>query len=139
MTILDRLTNWKRRIYAWNICVDILSDPGIDRFIRKWAPSAVSTYNKKVNDYTEFCESKKVLPSMVSLNRSIVAAYLLESTKSSVYPKNQLNIITAALNLYYKRNWGPITNICRDDFIEGLVKSGTSEPMQRCYVETAIY
>ena len=109
------------------------SEPCIDRFMRNWAPSTISIYSKKVTHFIEYCEKYEQSPTSVS--SGTVTSYLLHLTENSVRPKSTLTVTTAALNAFFRASG--VTSPIDDeiyDLVNGLIKSGTSQPLMRSKV-----
>lgn len=96
-----------------------------------YAKSTISTYNVYINKYRDFCVQKSVI--FPSVNPSILADFLTTLAAKSTKPKGVLNTSLSALKAYFRAIGLPLTVFSSDIdlLITGLIKSGTTVPMQR--------
>ena len=105
----------------------------IQRFLTSLASSTWISYNRCFRDYLQFTVEIGVQPDQVS--QGVMADFLTLAANKSRRPKSVLNSTTAALNNYF-RAVDVVSPINQDvqKLVEGLIKSGTLDPMKRTKV-----
>ena len=122
---LENLWEEKLRKQGW-------SDKSKCRFIAIWAPSTLSTYNRVLSKFEQFCDQHGMKFPNVKENELV--DYLCYLAANSDRPKSTLNT-TAAITCFCEATGMP--NLISQDLsklIVGLIKSSTSQPMRRSKV-----
>ena len=98
-----------------------------------WAPSTLSSYDAQLKKYFNFMFVHGVSPSQP--DQGLLADYFTMIAKSSSRPKSLLNMNSAALTCYFDAldTPSPVTQDVRK-LIDGLIKGGTAEPMEKSHV-----
>ena len=109
----------------------------VDRFLRSLAPATWSSYNKQFKKFVEFADVKgvDVVNKPQRIPQGVVVEFLVDRCDSSARPKSVINTSVAVLQNFCKATGVPSvvdTDIVK--LVEGLVKSGTTEPMRRTKV-----
>ena len=109
------------------------SETATVRFIRTWAPTTLHTYSKSIEHLLQFLHSKDV--NYGEVPEHLLAEYLCAVADTSERPHSVLNTLTAAISCFCE-----VVNVPSwvtpkvFKLITGLVKSGTSAPLQRSRV-----
>ena len=94
------------------------------RLLSTWTLTTLVTYNKSVNKFMQFLESKNV--NITDVHENVVAEYLCTLANLSDQPKSVLNTTLAALSCYCEAsNIKPFTSANVYKLVNGLIKSGT--------------
>lgn len=100
------------------------------QFVSAWAPSTLDTYNRMLNKLHEFCVKQG--HDFPAVKTAVLAEYLCYLTEQTSRPKSVLNSTVAAVTCLADAAGikNPVTpEINR--LMMGLVKSGTTAPMQK--------
>ena len=110
------------------------SELAIKRFLTFLAPTTWLTYNRYFAKFCKFGIERGVNPveKPVKVSQSLVVDFFIDVAEGSRRPKAILNTSMAAIANYYKAvdRVSPVNNDVVK-LVEGLVKSGTVEPMRR--------
>lgn len=105
-------------------------DEHIAQFLLNWAPTTLWSYDSQVRRYIQFCLKEGYLPEMVPCH--VIAHFFSDISASLSRPKSIFRMCSAALGCYFEafKLPSPIDENVRK-LIQGLIKSGTLEPMRR--------
>ena len=110
------------------------SKTAIKRLLKTWAPTTLNTYNKALRKLNTFCLSRGV--SVLYVNDNILSEYMCDlAAKKTNRPKSVLSTTNAAIACM-KGAMGRSGEMSTDIYklIDGLIKSGTTNPMNRSKV-----
>ena len=106
----------------------------IQRFLASLAPTTWGSYNKYFGKFAEFCWQRGIDVSVMNnLNsQSVVVDFLVDVSSSSARPKAILNGSIATIQNFCNATelQSPVdSNVLK--LVNGLIKSGTTEPLKR--------
>ena len=118
---------WHKRLtsHAW-------SSRAAQQAVLSLAPSTINSYDRLIEKFVSFCDTKQVVFSEVNQS-SVIAEFLCNIADSSPRPESQLRTAGAAISCLFEALDKPSPMHDKDikRLVVGLVKTGTSKPMSR--------
>ena len=104
------------------------------RLLKTWAPTTLSMYNKYIDKFCMFLKHKGC-DDITTVPENVLAEYLCNLSNASECPRSILNTTMAALSSFCEaRDVKSLSSANVMSLINGLVKSGTVQPLQRSKV-----